>query len=76
MSLVYEGVGRLVVGLILRRYRDQVRLIGIAGLVAVLFAVLWGLRGSVAEDSARASGNLSGLRTRRKRRAGSFLSIR
>lgn len=74
MSALYEAIGRLVVSLVSRRYRDEIRLIGVAAVVAALFALLWGLRGSSASSSGLA--DLIGPGSGRKRRSGAFVSIR
>ena len=74
MSVLYEAIGRLVVSLVSRRYRDELRLIGVAAVVAALFALLWGLRGSGGSSSGFA--DLVGSRSGRKRRSGAFVSIR
>ena len=76
MSVVYELIGRLVVSLVSRRYRDEIRLIGIAAIVAALFAVLWGLRTPDGGRAGIADLARSGSAPGRKRRSGAFMSIR
>jgi hypothetical protein len=76
MSVVYQMIGRLVVSLVSRRYRDEIRLIGLAAIVAALFAVLWGLRAPDGGRSGIADFARSDSASGRKRRSGAFMSIR
>lgn len=72
MSALYEVIGRLVVAVVSRRYRDELRLIGVAAIVAALFALLWGMREGGGKQTLIAE--VQGAR--RKRRPGAFVSIR
>ncbi len=76
MSALYEAIGRLVVAVVSRRYRDEIRLLGVAALVAALLALLLGLRERGSHQGLIA--DLQGSRpgARRKRRSGAFVSIR
>lgn len=72
MSAFYEAIGRLVVAVVSRRYRDELRLIGVAAIVAALLAILWGMRERGGKQTLRSEVQ----RARRKRRPGAFVSIR
>jgi hypothetical protein len=76
MSALYEAIGRLVVAVVSRRYRDELRLMGVATIVVALFAVLWGLRGRGGNQALIEDLRSAGPGARRKRRSGAFVSIR
>ena len=77
MSLIYETIGRLVVELVSRRYRREIRLISASTVVfALLLAVLWALFGRQRSASFSLAGpSAAGMRGR-KQRSGAILSIR
>jgi hypothetical protein len=43
MSLFYEGVGRLVVYVVMRRFGRQIRIAGVVGLVGIALAGVVGV---------------------------------
>lgn len=76
MALVYEAIGRLVVAVVSRKYRDELRLVGMGALVIAASAILLGLRGTATGPARESRSGLTRPGTRRKRRAGAFVSIR
>ncbi len=76
MSALYEAIGRIVVAIVSRRYRDELRLMGVATIVAALFAILWGLRGRRGNQALIEDLRAARSGARRKRRSGAFVSIR
>ena len=76
MSAVYEAIGRLVVALVSRRYRQELRLAGIAAIVLALIAILLRLQNAGGSSPGLTDRTRQRAGSRRKRRSGSFVSIR
>ena len=76
MSSVYEAIGRLVVAFVSRRYRQELRTAGLAVTVLALLAVLLRIRQGADTGSGALDRGLERVGASRKRRFGSFVSIR
>lgn len=76
MSSIYEAIGRLVVAFVSRRYRQELKLAGLAAIVLALLALLLQIRGATGAGPKPADRRRRRSGEGRKRPSGSFVSIR